>query len=55
VRGYHQGIGARAHLFQETLGLFDGKAERRKEGWRFVYFTETMLCMQGTFDALVTD
>ena len=52
VRGHHQGVGDRAHLFQETLGKFGARAERRNGVWRFVYFTETMLTMNGTFEAL---
>jgi hypothetical protein len=50
VRGHHQGIGERQHLYQETLGIFTGTAVRLDGAWRFSEWSEEALIVQGTFE-----
>jgi hypothetical protein len=50
VRGFHQGVGDRKHLFQETLGVFLATAVRRGGRWRFSHFSEEALVINGTFE-----
>ncbi|MGH6617338.1 nuclear transport factor 2 family protein [Sphingomonas sp.] len=50
VRAHHAGVGDRAHLFEETLGVFSGDLVRQDSKWRFTHFTEELMVMLGTFD-----
>jgi hypothetical protein len=50
VRAHHAGTGERAHLFEETLGVFSGTLVRQGGKWRFTHFQEELLVMLGTFD-----
>ncbi len=50
VRAYHAGQGAKAHLFEETLGIFSARCIRTANGWKFEHFNEQLLVMVGTFD-----
>jgi SnoaL-like domain len=50
VRAHHAGTGDRAHLFEETLGVFSARFVRRGDDWRITHFSEELLVMLGTFD-----
>jgi hypothetical protein len=50
VRAHHAGVGDRAHLFEETLGVFSGELIRQDGKWRFTHFNEELLVMLGTFE-----
>jgi SnoaL-like domain len=50
VRAHHAGVGERAHLYEETLGVFSARFIRRGDEWRIVHFNEELMVMLGTFD-----
>ncbi len=50
VRAHHAGVGERAHLFEETLGVFSGDLVRHGGQWRFTHFCEELFVMLGSFD-----
>jgi hypothetical protein len=50
-RAYHAGKGARAHLFEESLGRFDLKTVRVGSEWKIQRMEETIMIMLGTVEA----
>ena len=49
-RAYHAGKGARAHLFEESLGRFDIKTLRIGSEWKIRWMHEAIMIMLGTPD-----
>ena len=49
-RAYHAGKGARAHLFEESLGRFDIETVRTGPQWQIRRMHETIMIMLGTPD-----
>jgi ketosteroid isomerase-like protein len=49
-RAYHAGRDAKAHLFEESLGIFTARVKRTPDGWRFSYLDENIMIMLGTPD-----
>jgi SnoaL-like domain len=50
-RAYHTGKGARAHLFEESLGRFDLKTVVVRPEWKIRRMDETIMIMLGTAEA----
>ncbi len=50
-RAYHAGKGARAHLFEESLGRFDLETVRIRSEWKIRRMHEVIMIMLGTSDA----
>jgi SnoaL-like domain len=50
-RAYHAGKGARAHLFEESLGRFEVKTVRVGSAWKICRLEETVMIMLGTIEA----
>ncbi|TAK98269.1 MAG: nuclear transport factor 2 family protein [Rhodospirillaceae bacterium] len=49
-RAHHRGKGAKADLFEESLGIFSATLVRMDHGWRMSHLDETITIMLGTPD-----
>lgn len=50
-RAYHAGAGERAHLFEESLGLFSIETVAIDDGWRIKRMDETIMIVLGSPEA----
>ena len=52
VRAYHAGDGARADMFEESLGRFDVEMVRQLDGWKIDRLEESMYVILGSMEVL---
>jgi len=52
IRAYHGGSGARAHMFEESLGRFDVQTVLEGEDWKIRRLEESMFVILGSMEVL---